>query len=137
VQGHRQFEGSHDAGTDGAIPLLLELARPVSFFLSLLSLYPVMMSAFFVPGTHWQERLWMALMRVVFSACVCFASGILYAMPENGPSREDSEAQASVFSTLPVQIFLWTMAAMILLFALSWYIEAYYVPMASRDCCRL
>jgi hypothetical protein len=112
--------------------MLLELLRPVSFLLGLLSLYPVLLSAFFEPGTHWQERLEMALLRVVLSACLCLASGMLFARhPEFG------EAPQPVLKTLPMRIFLWALAGMIVLFVVSWYLNEYYVPMASRDCCRI
>lgn len=67
--------------------MLLELARTASFFLSLLSLYPVLMSAFFIPGTHWQERLAMALLRVVLAACICFASGLFFPGRPAEPGR--------------------------------------------------
>ena len=59
----------------------LELLRTLSFFLSLFSLYPVLVNAFFVPGTQWEERLEMALLRVAFAACICITSGLLYARP--------------------------------------------------------
>jgi hypothetical protein len=112
--------------------MILELLRPLSFFLSLLSLYPVMLSAFFVPGTHWEERLEMALARVVVAACVCFASGLLYAWhPRSSP-----EAGESLLSTLPVRLFLWAMGGVVVLFALSWWLDVYYVPMLRHDCCR-
>jgi hypothetical protein len=39
--------------------------------------------------------------------------------------------------TLPMRIFLWALAGMIVLFVVSWYLNEYYVPMASRDCCRI
>lgn len=113
--------------------MLLELARPLSFLLSILSLYPVMLSAFFVPGTHWEERLEMALMRVVIAACVCLASGLLYAWP----SHAAPEPPEPLLSTLPVRLFLWALAGMVVLFALSWYLDTYFVPVARRDCCRL
>ena len=112
--------------------MLLELARPFSFFLSLLSLFPVMMSAFFIPGSRWEERLEMALLRVAFSACVCFASGILYSWH----SRTTPEPAEPLMETLPVRLFMWALAAMALLFALSWWLETYYVPMLHHDCCR-
>jgi hypothetical protein len=111
--------------------MLLELARPLSFFLGMFSLYPVMLSAFFVPGAHWEERLEMALLRVALAACICFASGLLYAWPSNTGTPEP------LLSTLPVRMFLWTLAGMAILFVLSWYLDTYYVPMARRDCCRL
>ena len=112
--------------------MLLELARPISFLLSILSLYPVLMSAFFVPGTRWEERLAMAFVHVLVAACVCFASGLLYRWPSQG----NAEAGQPLLSTLPMRLFLWALAGMALLFALSWYLEAYFVPLASRDCCR-
>jgi hypothetical protein len=112
--------------------MLLELARPLSFFLSILSLYSVMMSAFFVPGTRWEERLWMAILRVVFAASVSFASGLLYSWP----SRTDPEPAEPLLSTLPVRLFFWGVGGMALLFALSWWLESYYVPMLRHGCCR-
>jgi hypothetical protein len=112
--------------------VLLELARPVSFFVSMLSLYPIMMSAFFVLGTRWEERLGMALLRVAFAACVCFASGLLYSWP----SHTTPESAEPLMATLPVRMFFWAVGAMTLLFALSWWLETYYVPILAHGCCR-
>jgi hypothetical protein len=112
--------------------MLLELARPLSFFLGMLSLYPVMMSAFFIPGSRWEERLEMALLRVVFAACICFASGLLY----SSHNYANPASAESLTETLPVRLFFWALAAMALLFALSWWLETYYVPMLRHGCCR-
>jgi hypothetical protein len=112
--------------------MLLELLRPLSFFLSLLSLYPVMLSAFFVPGSHWEERLEMALLRVAFAACVCLASGLLYSWH----SHSAPQAAEPLLSTLPVRLFMWGIAGMALLFALSWWLDTYYIPLLPHDCCR-
>jgi hypothetical protein len=111
--------------------MFLEIARPFSFLLSILSLYPVMLSAFFVPGTHWEERLQMALLRVALAGCVCFSSGLLYAW-----HAEAGEPQ-SLLSTLPVRLFFFAVIGMAVLFLLSWYLDTYYVPVARRECCRL
>ena len=112
--------------------MILELLRPLSFFLSILSLYPVMLSAFFVPGTRWEERLATALLRVALAACVCFTSGLLYAWH----SRTSPEVQESILSTLPVRLFFCAIGGMVVLFALSWWLDAYYVPMLRHGCCR-
>jgi hypothetical protein len=112
--------------------MLLELLRPLSFFLSILSLYPIMMNAFFVPGTDWEERLAMTLLRVAFAACICFASGLLYSWH----SSTTPEPAEPLMDTLPVRLFLWALVAIALLFALSWWLETYYVPMLRHDCCR-
>lgn len=112
--------------------MLLDLLRPLSFLAGILSLFPVLLSAFFVPGTHWEERLEMALLRVGFSAGICLLSGALYARQ----SDSSSGRRQSVLSTLPVRVFLWALAGLSILFALTWYLDTYYMPIASRNCCR-
>jgi hypothetical protein len=104
--------------------MVLDLARAVTFFLSILSLYWVMLSAFFVPGSRWQERLAECLIRVAVAACVCVASGLLFAWR---PRVQGQEA-VSPAATLPMRLFFWGMAGIGVLFALSWYIEEYYLP---------
>jgi hypothetical protein len=111
--------------------MLLEIGRALSFFLSILSLFPVLRSAFFVPGSHWQERLAMSLVYVALAACVCFASGLLFCWPS--PANPNGK---SLTSTLPVQMLLWALAGMTVLFAVSWYLEEYYVPLLPHPCCR-
>ena len=75
----------------------------------------------------------MALLRVTLAACVCFLSGFLYSLPTPGPAHAMAEP---LLSTLPVRVFFWGVGAMALLFALSWWLDAYYVPMLRHDCCR-
>jgi cation transport ATPase len=108
--------------------MLLDLVRAISFFLSILSLYWVMLSAFFVPGSRWQERLVDCLLRVALAACMCFASGLLFSW-RPAASREKWE---SPLSTLPVRLFFFGLAGMLILFMLSWYIEEYYLPFALK-----
>jgi hypothetical protein len=112
--------------------MFLELLKPISFFLSMLSLYPVLVSAFFVPGSRWEERLELALLRVAFAACICFASGLIYSWP----SHANPDAAEPLLATLPVRLFFWTVAGMALLFAVSWYLEEYYLPLTRHTCCR-
>jgi hypothetical protein len=35
--------------------------------------------------------------------------------------------------TLPVRLFLWSLAGMALLFFLCWYLEEYYVPLLWKN----
>lgn len=108
--------------------MLLELGKALSFFLSILSLYPIVMSAFFAPGTHWEERLSLALMKIALAGCVCFASGLFFYRPAHGQDPGEPLMQ-----TLPVRIFLWTLIGVAVLFVLSWYLEEYYVPLLWRN----
>src|SRR5580698_4283465 len=113
----------------GRLPLLLEIGKVVSLLLSILSLYSLLVGAFFVPGSYWDERLVNSLERIVLAGCICFASGLLF----NWPGYRDCEADSDVTRTLPVRLFFWTLLGMALLFALSWYLEEYYVPMLWRN----
>ena len=108
--------------------MLLEIGKALSFILSLLSLYPIVLSAFFVPGTHWEERLSLSLVKVAMAGCICFASGLFFYRPPR-PGR----AGEPLMRTLPVQMFLWTVLGVAVLFVLSWYLETYYVPLLWRN----
>ena len=111
--------------------MMLELARPLTFFLSMLSLYPVLVAAFFVPGTRWEERLVGALLRIGLAGCMCLMSGLVFSRPSLGNPEGES-----LMATLPVRIFIWAMVGMGLLFALSWYLEENFVPLMQHNCCR-
>jgi hypothetical protein len=108
--------------------MLLDLGRALTFFLSILTLYWVMLSAFFVPGSRWQERLAMCAARVAIAACMCFAAGLIFAW-RPGTSRDP---RPSPISTLPMRLFFWGLGGMATLFFLSWYIEEYYLPWARK-----
>lgn len=108
--------------------MFLEIGKALSFILSLLSLYPIVLSAFFVPGTRWDERLSLSLVRIAMAGCICFASGLFFYRPP----RADRKGEP-LMHTLPVQMFLWTLAGVAVLFVLSWYLETYYVPLLWRN----
>jgi hypothetical protein len=98
--------------------MLLELGKALSFLLSLLSLYPVAISAFFDPENRWEDRLELALPRVAIAACLCVASGMIF----RWPSRSNPDAGQPLSETLPVRLFLWAVPGMALLFVLCWYL---------------
>jgi hypothetical protein len=105
--------------------VLLDLSRALSLALSIISLYALMDSAFFIPGTRWEERLVASFARIGFAACVCFASGILF--------RHSTDPAVPLTRTLPVHLFLWTLLGISLLFSISWYLDVYYVPLLWRN----
>ncbi len=109
--------------------MLLDLTKALSFFVSMLALYPVVAGAFFVPGSHWQDRLILALARMGLAGCLALVSGILFAKPwvnQGGPGQDG--AGQRLMATLPVRIYLWTILGVAILFLLSWYLEEFYVP---------
>ncbi len=109
--------------------MLFDLGKALSFFLSILSLCPVVVNAFFVPGTRWEDRLALSLGRIVLAACVCFASGLLF-LRDDKSGRATEEA---LMSTLPVRMFLWTLATVAVLFVVSWYLDVNYAPLLWRN----
>jgi hypothetical protein len=97
---------------------MLDLAKALSFFASILSLYWVTVSAFFIPGARWEERLILALSKLALAACISFASGLLFCWPSpSNPTRGQA-----LTSTLPVRLFFWSTAGIAVLFATSWYL---------------
>lgn len=105
--------------------MLLEIGKALSFFASIFSLYALMGSAFFVPGSSWQDRLVASLARIALAACVCFGSGILF---REEALQQSPESDQPLTGTLPVRLFFWAVAAMALLFLLSWFLVTYYIP---------
>jgi hypothetical protein len=115
------YAPSHPAG-DFAV--LLDLARAISFFVTILSLLALFNTAFFEIGATWQERLFGAIAHVGMAAGIAFASGLLF--------RYSTHPTISLTKTLPVRTFLWTLFGIIILFALAWYLDVYYMPLARR-----
>ena len=98
--------------------MLLELGKAFSFLASILSLYLVAANAFFAPAMFWDDRLLLALPKLGVAACVCLFSGLLFVWP----ARSNPDAGQSLISTLPVRMFLWSLAGMAVLFVVSWYL---------------
>jgi hypothetical protein len=101
---------------------MLELAKLFSLIFSILSLYPVLVCAFFVPGSQWEDRLELALLKVAFAACVCLFGGVIFIWP----SRSNPDAGVSVTSTLPMRLFFWTTGGTAILFlTVRYLVEGY------------
>jgi hypothetical protein len=98
--------------------MVLELTKAFSFFATMLALYPVVISAFFVPATRWQERLFLALAKLAIAGCIALASGLIFSWP----SPTNPDAGQALTSTLPVRLFLYASIGLAILFAASWYL---------------
>jgi hypothetical protein len=99
--------------------MLLDLAKAVTFFCSILALCQAALHTFFIPGTYWHERLIYALVYLAFATCVCLLSGIVFILPvPTNPDRNQPLAQ-----TIPVRLYLWSVAGISIIFAVSWYLS--------------
>ena len=97
---------------------MLELAKAVSFLICILSLYWAGFSAFFVPGSRWEERMWVAGFKLLAAAAICFYSGMVFSWP----SKANPTAFQRLTATMPVRLFFWALAGIAVLFVLSWYL---------------
>ena len=105
--------------------MLLDLGRAISFFLTIFSLLTLFHTAFFMVGTTWEQRLIASITRVALAACIALASGLLF--------RHAEHPAVPLSKTLPVRMFLWTLFGVMVLFALAWYLDVYYVPLLWRN----
>jgi len=110
--------------------MLFELGKFVTFGASILSLMALLGSAFFVPGVGWEDRLIGSFTYLALAACLCFASGILF---REDAQRRNPDSHPTLTSTLPVKLFYWSLGAMVLFFALGWFLDTWYVPQLWRN----
>ncbi|MGA7524372.1 MAG: hypothetical protein WBW84_18110 [Acidobacteriaceae bacterium] len=104
---------------------MLQIAKFFGLAGSILVLYDLLGHAFFVPGSGWEDRLISALANLGLAASVCFASGLLFEIPNR---KFDREPVPSLLQTLPVRLFFWSVSLIAVMFLLSWFLANYFVP---------
>jgi len=109
---------------------MVQVAKLLSLMLSILSLYALLGHAFFVPGSGWGDRLLDGLGMLGLAASICFASGLIFEIPDR---KFDPEPSPRLTQTLPVRLFFWGVGLMAVLFVLSWFLASYFVPMIWKN----
>ncbi len=107
--------------------MLLELGKFVSLLAGIVSLHAVFYTAFLAPVNGLRERVFESLDMLVLAGGVCLASGLIFCTWD----RKAGIKTSSIAATLPMRIFWWFSSAVVVLFAASLYIEAYYLPLSS------
>jgi hypothetical protein len=102
--------------------MFFELAKPAALLLCLLSLYAVFHTAFLVPAIDLQDRIDDSLLLLLVAAGISVTSGLLFR--DAAPAASSS---TTLIATLPMKIFCWAAAAILVLFAVSWYLETYCI----------
>lgn len=100
--------------------MLLEAVKPIALALCLLSLCAVFYTAFLVPASGLEQRIWDCSVLLSLAAGVCLASGMIFREPMH-------DGIEPVFRTLPVVVFCWGTCLMAVLFLASWYLETYCI----------
>jgi hypothetical protein len=109
---------------------MLQIAKFLGLVLSILSLCVLMAHAFFVPGSPWQDRLLDGLAMLGLAWSVCFASGLIFEIPDR---RFDPGPSLRLTQTLPVRLFFWAVGLMAVLFVVSWFLAVDFVPMIWKN----
>jgi formate/nitrite transporter FocA (FNT family) len=100
--------------------MLLEVAKPVALVLCMVSLFGVFYTAFLVPASDLEQRVWDSLALLSLAAGICLSSGLIF--------RESSHTGRDPLThTLPVQMFCWGASLILVLFIASWYLETYCI----------
>lgn len=109
---------------------MIQIAKFIALALSILSLCALLGHAFFVPGSGWQDRLLDSLSMLGLAASVCFASGLIFEIPDR---KFDPEPTTPLLRTLPVRLFFWAAGLMTVLFLLSWFLADDFMPLIWRN----
>jgi hypothetical protein len=106
---------------------LVEIVKPVTLLLCILSLYAVFHTAFLMPGWTVEERVWDSLRLLVLAAGISVVSGLIFREGEDAGEQAGHTGRAGLGGTLPMQIFVWATGIMLVLFVVSWYLETYVI----------
>jgi len=109
--------------------MLLELAKPVALLLCLLSLFAVFHTIFFTledpqlllqPHAAIRDRIIDSLLLLALSAGISLVGAYIFREAEPYP-------HPSLSATLPLQLFYWATAIMLILFPLASFLETHYI----------
>lgn len=109
---------------------MVPLAKFLALTLSILSLLVLLGHAFFVPGSSWPDRLRDALGMLGLAASICFASGLVFEIPNR---KFDPEPPVPLTHTLPVRLFFWCVGLTAVLFAVSWFLAEDFIPLIWKN----
>jgi hypothetical protein len=102
--------------------MLVEVAKPVTLFFCILSLYAVFNTALLDPSSDMDQRIYDSLGRLALAAGISLIGGLVFRA-----AKHDPDDSARLAATLPVQMFLWAAGAMVVFFAISWYLELHCI----------
>ena len=98
--------------------MLVELTKPVALMLCMAALCGVFYSAFLDPSNTSEQSVWDTVTLLSLAAGISIASGMLF--------REENDG-STLLRTLPVQMFLWAVGVMAVIFVSAWFLETHFV----------
>ncbi len=103
--------------------MFVEIAKPVTLVLCILSLYGVFCAAFLDPASDLQQTIIESLGLLALAGGISLTSGLIFreAMPKA------HSGAPPLRTTLPVQVFCWASGVMLVVFILSWYLKTHCI----------
>lgn len=102
--------------------MFMELAKPVTLIVCILSLYAVFYAAFLDPASAMEERICESLALLMAAGVISVASALFFR-----DTTGSGAGTARLKATLPVQMFCWVSGIMVVLFLLAWYLQINFV----------
>jgi len=109
---------------------MLQIAKFLALVVSILSLCALASHAFFVPGSAWGDRLLDGLAMLGLAGSICFASGMIFEIPDR---KFDPEPSPHLTQTLPVRLFFWGAGLVAVVFVVSWFLAEDFVPLIWKN----
>jgi hypothetical protein len=103
--------------------MFLDVARPVTLIGCILSLYALFHTAFLLPSTDMNQRIYDSLTLLALAAGISVIGGLVF----RGAAQEPGTGRARLTATLPVQVFCWASGTMLVVFVVSWYLGRYCI----------
>jgi hypothetical protein len=107
--------------------MILELGKFISLLAGIVSLHAVFYTAFLAPVGGMRERVFQSLDMLVLACGVCLASGLIF----RSWDRKAGIEKSSIAASLPMKIFWWFSSVVVVMFAASWFLQTYYLPLNS------
>jgi hypothetical protein len=103
--------------------MLIEVGKPVTLILCILSLYALFHAAFLIPASDLDQRIYESLRFLALAASISVASALIF----RRAAQASCPRRARLTAMLPAQMFFWASGVMLILFLLSLYLESYCV----------
>jgi hypothetical protein len=107
--------------------VFLELAKFASLLIGILALDAVLHTAFLEPGRNLEQQLLPSLRMLLLAGTACLGSGYIFRTWQ----LKAGQRNATVARSLPMLIFWWAGGMITLLFAVSWFVERYFLHLWS------
>ncbi len=103
--------------------MFVDIARLLALVFCMLSLCAVFHTAFLVPASDLEQRIYDSLSLLALAAAFSLVGGLVF----RDAAPEPDTGSARLTTTLPIQLFCWASSIMLVLFVVSWYLESHCI----------